>query len=69
MRTADRASATLKAAMNRIDINGTATWLWSLKVDCLFLFPPSCQIGRQVLFYYYVAMSWLPSWLIIGEIG
>jgi len=29
MRATDHASARLKAAMNRIDINGTATWLQS----------------------------------------
>lgn len=39
MRTADGARARLKAAMNRIDINGTATWLCGLEVDCFFLSP------------------------------
>lgn len=50
MRVTGVARARLKAAMNRIDINGTATWLRS-RSSIVFSFPYR-RIGRQVPLYY-----------------
>lgn len=52
MSTADDARARLKAAMNRIDINGTATWLWSLFSKLIVFSFLYRRIGRQVPLYY-----------------